>query len=129
MRLLTLCRCVAALSLCLTAIAQAPSSTVPRLIRFSGTHASDRPSSGIVGATFSIFAEEHGGTPLWSETQNIELDKEGHYNVMLGSSSNDGMPAELFAAESPRWLEVKLYSPVEAVKPRVLLVSVPYALK
>jgi len=108
-----------------------PVLPVPRLIKFSGTakDASGNPHTGTVGITFSIYANQAGGAPLWMETQNMELDPSGHYSVLLGSSSSEGMPLDLFATGEPRWLGAKLELPDEVEQPRVLLVSVPYALK
>jgi hypothetical protein len=83
----------------------------------------------MVGATFAIYGQQEGGTPLWTEEQNVELDGGGNYTVLLGSTKDGGVPLELFAAGESRWLQVKLYTPGEVELPRVLLVSVPYALK
>lgn len=106
-------------------------AVVPRLVHFSSTF---RPSSGNhpsgpVGATFAIYSAQDGGTPLWSEDQNVSFDADGSYTVLLGSTTNAGVPLELFAAGESRWLQVKFYLPDEVTLPRVLLVSVPYALK
>ncbi len=59
----------------------------------------------------------------------MELDDSGNYSVLLGSAKNEGVPPELFAPGQSRWLQVKFYLPAEVELPRVLLVSVPYALK
>jgi hypothetical protein len=85
--------------------------------------------AGPVGATFAIYSEQEGGTPLWTEDQNVELDASGNYTVMLGVTKNGGVPPELFAVGEARWLQVKFYAPGEVDLSRVLLVSVPYALK
>ncbi len=47
----------------------------------------------------------------------------------MGATKNDGMPLELFSSQEPRWLGVQFNRPGEAEQPRVLLASVPYALK
>jgi outer membrane lipoprotein-sorting protein len=83
----------------------------------------------MLGATFAIYREQQGGTALWSEVQNIEPDKDGSYTVLLGATTNDGVPVDLFASGEPRWLEVQFHLPERVDQPRVLLVSVPYALK
>jgi hypothetical protein len=108
-----------------------PALPVPRLIKFSGVakDASGQPDSGVAGVTFSIYAEQQGGAALWMETQNTQLDAQGHYAVLLGSSQSEGMPLSLFATGEPRWLGVKVDLPGRVEQPRVLLVSVPYALK
>ena len=73
-------------------------TTVPRLVRFAGTarDLNGSPVSGLVGITFSLYAEETGGAPLWLETQNAQADANGHYSVLLGTTKADGLPAELF---------------------------------
>jgi hypothetical protein len=83
----------------------------------------------MVGANFAIYSQQEGGMPLWSEEQNVELDAKGDYTALLGSTKNEGVPVELFAAGEPRWLQVTFSLPGEVDAPRTLLVSVPYALK
>jgi hypothetical protein len=61
------------------------------------------------------------------ETQNVELDENGIYTVLLGSSSNEGLPLDLFASGEARWLGLQVQG--QAEQPRVLLVAVPYALR
>ncbi len=116
----------------LNAASPVPSSSaadVPRLIKFSGTllDAQDRPIAGPVGVTFALYSQQTGGAALWLETQNVKPDANGVYTVLLGANSENGVPAELFASGEARWLEVQVER--EAEQPRVLLVSVPYALK
>lgn len=108
-----------------------PALPVPRLIKFSAIakDASGQPRTGTIGVTFSIYASQEGGAPLWMETQNLELDAHGHYAALLGSSQSAGMPLDLFSTGEPRWLGAKVELPGEVEQPRVLLVSVPYALK
>ncbi len=108
-----------------------PALPVPRLIKFSGVakDASGAPRTGSLGLTFSIYQEQEGGATLWMETQNVELDGEGHYSVLLGSTQSEGVPLDLFASGDPRWLGVKVELPGEGEQARILLVSVPYALK
>jgi hypothetical protein len=106
-------------------------TTVPQLVRIAGSfHAKDpQRVAGLLGATFSVYREQEGGAPLWSETQNVEVEAQGSYSVVLGSTKNEGLPAELFASGEPRWLGVRLHLPGEIEQPRVLVASVPYALK
>jgi hypothetical protein len=116
-----------------SAVSPAPSSAsaaeVPRLIKFSGTllDAQDRPMAGPVGVTFALHAQQTGGAALWLETQNVTPDAHGAYTILLGANSTNGVPAELFASGEARWLEVQVER--QAEQPRILLVSVPYALK
>src|ERR1035438_10405092 len=105
------------------------SATVPPLVNFSGelAPAAGGPATGMVGITFLLYKDSQGGVPLWMETQNVQPDKNGHYSVMLGSTSSHGLPANIFAAGEARWLGVQAEGQSE--QPRVLLLSVPYALK
>ena len=107
----------------------ASAAEVPRLIKFSGTllDAQDRPMAGPVGVTFALYSQQTGGAALWLETQNVKPDANGVYTILLGANSANGVPAELFASGEARWLEVQVER--QAEQPRVLLVSVPYALK
>jgi hypothetical protein len=107
-----------------------PASTqVPRLIRFSGVALDEthNPMTGVLGFTFSLYEDQQGGSPLWGETQNIQADANGHYTALLGSVSAEGMPLELFSSGEAQWLGVQIQGQPE--RARVLLVSVPYALK
>ncbi|HKO04940.1 MAG TPA: hypothetical protein VJW51_09335 [Candidatus Acidoferrales bacterium] len=108
-----------------------PVGPVPRLVKFAGTlmDAAGQPRGGTVSVAFAVYAAEEGGTPLWLETQNVQADAQGHFTVLLGAASADGLPIELFSSGEPRWLGVKAHADGGAEQPRVLLVSVPYALK
>jgi len=111
------------------AASPASAAEVPRLIKFGGTllDSQDRPLAGLVGVTFALHAQQTGGAALWMETQNVTPDAHGNYTVLLGANSANGVPAELFASGEARWLEVQVERQTE--QPRILLVSVPYALK
>ena len=104
------------------------SVTVPRLIRFSGTvkNTMGQPRTGAVGMTFALYKEQEGGAALWQETQNVAADVQGNYVVLLGSTAAAGIPMEAFSGNEARWLGVQAEGQAEQ---RVLLVSVPYALK
>ncbi len=137
MKLRTLCVIVTlASALVCTTVAQtaAPNSSpattqVPRLIRFSGVALDEthNPMTGVLGFTFSLYEDQQGGSALWVETQNIQADANGHYTALLGSASAEGMPLELFSSGEAQWLGVQIQG--QAERARVLLVSVPYALK
>jgi len=109
--------------------AQTQAGAVPTLVNFAGTvtDAKGAPLSGIVGVTFSLYTERSGGSPLWIETQNVQPDNSGRYQVMLGSTKSQGLPTDLFTSGEARWLSVEVQGQSE--QPRVLLLAVPYALK
>lgn len=108
---------------------QTPTAIVPTLVNFSGvlSETDGKLLTTVTGVTFSFYAEQQGGSPLWIETQNVLPDKYGHYSVMLGSTTSQGLPASLFASGQARWLGVQIQGQEE--QPRVMLLSVPYALK
>ncbi len=108
-----------------------PPLPVPRLVKFAGVLKDElgKARTGVVGVTFAVYKEQEGGAALWLETQNVELDEQGRYTVLLGATKSEGLPLELFAAGEPRWLGVQVNLPKELEQARVLLVSVPYALK
>ena len=69
------------------------SSQVPPLIPFASiaTDQGGSSLSGVVNITFSLYAAQQGGEPLWTETQNnIQLDATGHYSVQLGITKPNG---------------------------------------
>ena len=107
----------------------AKASVVPNVVRFSGT-AKDldgAPLSGTVGMTFALYQNQQGGAPLWLEVQNVNPDKSGHYSVTLGATKPQGIPLDLFSSGQAQWLGVQIEG--QAEQARVLLLSVPYALK
>src|SRR5580658_7912886 len=117
--------------------ATASATVVPPIIQFNGVmnapvarnESRDADSKGFVTATFSLYELQEGGSPLWSESQKVELDEQGRYMVLLGANSHAGLPIELFTSGRALWLGVHPESSEAAELPRVLLVVVPYALK
>ena len=115
----------------------AAASVVPRLIKFSGVMTpsgapnatANRAPASIVTATFSLYQFPEGGTPLWSESQKVQLDEQGHYAVDLGATNPEGLPLDLFTSGKALWLGVLPQVSGAGELPRVLLVAVPYALK
>jgi hypothetical protein len=104
-------------------------SIVPTLVNFKGiiTDVDGKPMTGTVGITFYLYQDSEGGTPLWMETQNVQPDKSGRYAVSLGATKSAGLPTDVFVSGEARWLGVQPEG--QAEQPRVLLLSVPYALK
>jgi hypothetical protein len=104
-------------------------TSVPRLVQFNGTlkDTAARPVSGVASVTFAIYAEQDGGSALWTETQNVLADSNGHFNTLLGTATTDGFPSELFSTGQSRWLGISIARQPEM--PRVMLASVPYAMK
>ena len=101
------------------------SASVPNLVKFSGTIFGE--PSGSVGVIFALYTDQTGGAPLWQEVQTVSVGSNGHYTSLLGSSSTAGIPLDVFIGNEARWLGVQVQG--QAEQPRVLLVSVPYAIK
>src|SRR5512143_1108691 len=102
---------------------------VPRLIKFNGVlrDLSGKPIAGPVDVIFSLYSDEAGGAALWFETQTVQADGRGNYTVLLGAMTPTGVPLELFTTGEAHWLGVQVSNLPE--QSRVLLVSVPYAMK
>jgi trimeric autotransporter adhesin len=107
----------------------AANESVPRLVQFNSIlkDGASRPVAGAASVTFAIYADQEGGAAIWSETQNVLADANGHYSAVLGAATSGGFPAELFGTGESRWLGVAVARQPEM--PRALLASVPYALK
>ena len=105
------------------------SAQVPPVIQFSNvaTDIGGMPLIGAIEMTFALYNSSQGGEPLWLETQNVTLDKTGHYSIYLGITKQNGVPVSLFATGQAHWLGVTITGQKE--QPRVFLVSVPYAMK
>jgi hypothetical protein len=112
-----------------TNIPAAPSSRVPLTVKFSGVLAelNGSPSSGVQSLTFSLYSNSSGGEPLWAESQTVSIDNDGTFNVILGTVGPQGLPTTIFASGASRWLGITPNDGVE--RPRIAIVSVPYALK
>jgi hypothetical protein len=102
---------------------------VPRLIMLSGAvkDMAGKPLEGPTDLSFAIYKDQSAAEPLWQETQTLNLDEQGRYTVLLGATQPEGLPLDLFTSGEARWLGVTASGLPE--QPRILLVSVPYALK
>lgn len=97
---------------------------VPQLINYQGrlTDSGDNPINGTVSITFTIYEASTGGTDLWHETQQVEVEG-GLFNVLLGSANP--IQATIFDG-SVRFLGIKVGIAPE-MTPRHQIVSVGYA--
>src|SRR4051812_4576160 len=71
---------------------------VPRLVRWSSSFrpTNGQPAAHIESVTLSIYKDQKDSTPLWHEIQNVTMDGEGRYTMLIGSTIPDGVPADLF---------------------------------
>jgi hypothetical protein len=97
-----------------------------------------------VNMSFALYQDPAGGTALWSETQTVKVGSDGRYTVLLGATSDEGLPQALFQSGGARWIEAR---PIEAQQiaalgndaaaeaanattvARSLLAAAPYAFK
>ena len=105
---------------------------IPHLMKFSGVlNEGGSPSDGVLRINFAVYAARSGGTPLWEETQDVQVS-EGRYTVFLGKTLSEGIPASIFSSGQLRWMGIKVVSQgegAEELQPRTLLTTVPYAFK
>jgi len=111
---------------CQTAQTGAAGKTVvPQIVKYNGV-AVER-SGDTVEIVFRIYSLREGGEPIWSETQHVPVDRDGNYSVLLGSSTEGGLPPAVFAAGQARWLAISIERAPE--RERIPLASVAYAMK
>src|SRR2546427_8926092 len=103
--------------------------TVPRVFWLSGEirGADGQPATGPIQLQFAIYKEAEGGVPLVTELQTVQLNAQGRYGVLLGSTLPDGLPLDVFSTTDARWIGVQPAGGPE--RPRMAIISVPYALK
>lgn len=96
-----------------------PRTNVQRLLKFSGTLASSERggTAGKVTLRFAIYDAPYGGKASWQETQDVNLDAQGHYTALLGDTNPGGLPASVFSTGEAQWLEVQ--SPGKQNLPRL----------
>jgi hypothetical protein len=127
---LTLTALAVALAACAaTAQVSTTDSVVPRRVNYSGVAKDENGKllTGVVGATFAIYAQQEGGAALWIETQNVQADDMGSFSAMLGATRPEGIPQDVFSSGQARWLRISYNGGAEQA--RIALLSVPYALK
>ncbi len=104
---------------------------VPRVIRIGNTFhpQNGQPASPIENVTVAIYAAERDTDALWSETQNVPIDGDGRYTMLMGATYAAGIPLDVLASGESRWLGIRFNRPGEPEQPRTLIASVPYALR
>jgi hypothetical protein len=115
---------IGALVVVLTTLA---SAQVPQMINYQGklTTSAGAPVNDTLQMVFTIYADEAGTTPLWTETQTAVEILKGVFNVLLGSVNP--ISYSVFDG-STRYLGVQVGGDPE-ITPRKKIVSVSYAYK
>jgi hypothetical protein len=96
---------------------------VPQTLSYQGSlfDNTGQAVSGTKSITFSLYTENAGGTPFWTDTQSVDL-VEGRLSVELGNSTNPLDPSD-FTGET--YIGLKVGSDQEM--PRQKFASVAYA--
>jgi hypothetical protein len=97
-----------------------------------------------VRMNFSLFKDSMGGPSLWNEMHTVKPGIDGHFTVLLGALTPDGLPQSLFQTGEINWIDTTLVpdasgalpagetdtsEPVSNSPRRTLLTAVPYAFK
>jgi len=106
-------------------------TSVPPLINYQGmlTDADGKPMTGTKKLEFNIYDSATSGTKIWGpQIFNTVPLINGKFNVILGTTDNDGNSiVEAFGAKD-RYLGIKVDTGAELV-PRQQILSAPYAIK
>jgi len=107
------------------------SGSVPRLISVTGVFqpANGQPPAAGTVVTLSLYADQTGGPLLWQEMQTVTTDSAGRFTLLLGATQPDGVPLDIFASGEARWLGMQFAGVGEVERPRIQILSVPYALR
>ena len=116
-----------------TAIAQTEQAETASLSVVRWTGSLPEAAGRVLEVHFAIYQDQAGGLALWSETQPVKVGADGKYSVLLGATTDDGLPAGLFQSGLARWIEARpaggARPETSAIPPRSLLAAVPYAFK
>lgn len=101
------------------------SSEVPGLLSYQGIllDSAGNPLPEPANVTFTIYDLPSGGSVFWQETQEIEFDENGRFNVLLGAVNP--IDDDVFV-DPVRWIGVRVEGDSELL-PRTRIVSVGYA--
>jgi len=120
---------VISLALASGAPVAAQSPQAPTLVRVEGElkTPTGEARTGTATMVVSLYERKEDTTPLWIEQHLVTLDGAGKYTIFAGATRDEGLPKEFFLSGSAHWLGVGEQG--EAEQFRIMLVSVPYALK
>lgn len=97
---------------------------IPRIMTYQGviTNPDGTPlPDGTYTLGFSMYTDETGGSPIWSETQNVSVAR-ALFNVILGTNSPLSIPFD-----KQYWLGLKVISSGFELSPRIRLTASPYS--
>src|SRR5436190_19719567 len=117
------------LALPYSAMSQTAGATggAPRTISYQGviTDKENAAVNGVHRITVTLYADENGATPIWSESYSQTIAN-GIFNVALGASGTSPLP-EPSKLDRPIWVGTRVDDGVE-MRPLSQLSSTPYAM-
>ncbi len=117
-----------AMVLLLASIAQG--AAVPQKINYQAVLLDEvgDPVTDPVNLTFSIYDQETGGSPLWTQTLNgVQPDANGQFSVILGEDMNWITHDVLTGGQL--WLGIQVQGDAEEMSPRTEMVSAAYSFR
>ena len=101
-------------------------AAVPHLVNYQGrlTDSLDAPLDGSYNITFSLYTAASGGSPIWTEAQQVSVS-DGLFQVTFGSDAGNPLEQTDFDLAQV-WLGIAITGNPE-FSPRTRFMSVPYA--
>lgn len=114
-------------------------SPVPEIMELNGTLAwtvthDEEPVAGVQPFTVRIYNQLTGGTLLWEEHYNVEVDRDGRYSIQLGAgtqgAATNSLSDALAKAGSAAFVEqeVRINGETRVFAPRQAMAVAPFAL-
>lgn len=99
-------------------------SQSPKTIKITGTVSgfSERMEPSRFAMVFTLYKEQTGGSPVWMETQNVNVRVRGGYSAVLGTQAPENLPENLFSGTETFWLGVEVIG--RGAQPRIRLARV-----
>ncbi|MFC1484154.1 hypothetical protein ACFL6Q_03800, partial [Candidatus Neomarinimicrobiota bacterium] len=113
------------LALFFVLLANPTQAQIPRTLPYQGviTDGPGQPKAdGSYAFTFRLYDDEFGGSPLWAETKDLDIEQ-GHFYSVLGDQTPIGAAVRF---DRPYWLSIQVGSESE-LSPRIPLTSVGYS--
>ncbi|MFC1620517.1 hypothetical protein ACFL45_11320 [Candidatus Neomarinimicrobiota bacterium] len=113
------------LALFFVLLANPTQAQIPRTLPYQGviTDGPGQPKAdGSYAFTFRLYDDEFGGSPLWAETKDLDIEQ-GHFYSVLGDQTPIGAAVRF---DRPYWLSIQVGSEPE-LSPRIPLTSVGYS--
>ncbi len=118
-------RVLGALAVLLTLWTGLALAGIPHEIHYQGrlTRIDNAPlSPGVYKITIRLYESEEGGSPVWWEEHDVEIDSTGYFSINLGEENPLDIPFD-----RPYWMSVEVNGDGE-MSPRLPLLSVGYSM-